>query len=78
MEVYSLTIEELEDNLDACKASVLTALVNEELLDLEKAKDWSENHTVLIRRKSFFRTITDKWLNEPKNDMIKMIVVKKV
>lgn len=76
MEVYNFTKEQLEDYLDSCKTNVLITLVTEKILDFEKANEWCNNHTVLIRSKSFFRTITDKWRKEPTKDQ--MIIVKKV
>lgn len=62
--MFSVTNEELEDNADVVKVAVLSALVKDDLLASDVAEKWAEEHTVLHRKKSFFRTLTDKWRKE--------------
>jgi len=61
MELYSLTKENLESHSDQVKVSVLDALVSDGLLQLDEAELWCERHTLILSKKSFFRTISDKW-----------------
>jgi hypothetical protein len=76
---YNLQTDELESLMDTIKLVIIRSLVTEKVMKEEEADKWCEEHTVIIRKKSFFRTITDKWLREKKekeNDIL--IVVKKV
>ena len=76
MQLYNLTKEQMEDWFDHVKASVLVSLVREGALDEEWADRWAESHTLLLRRKSIFRTITDKWSKEKESDKLFILVVK--
>jgi hypothetical protein len=75
---YSLQRDELEDLIDTVKLVVVGALVKEKIMKEDEADKWCEDHTIIIRKKTFFKTISDKWFNkkEEKNDLL--IVVKKV
>jgi hypothetical protein len=76
---YNLQIDELETLIDTVKFVVIGSLVNEKVMEEEEADKWCQEHTVIIRKKSFFRTITDKWLKEKgetEGDIL--IVIKKV
>ncbi len=64
MEVYNLTKDELEDFADNVKVVILKALVIDKLIPEEIADEWSSSHTVIHRRKSIFRTISNLWKNE--------------
>ena len=65
MQVYSLTVEGLESTADAIKEAVLRDLVAEGLLTGEVAEGWAAAHTPIVRRKPFFRTVTDLWGKTP-------------
>jgi hypothetical protein len=60
-EVFTLDKGDMEEALDQAKAVVLISLVNEGLLSLEEAEIWASTHTVVLKKKSFFRTLTDRW-----------------
>ena len=60
--MYHFDKEHFEDSCDVVKAVVVQALVREGLLGSEKADAWAASHTVIVRKKSFFRTVTDKFL----------------
>ncbi len=64
MQMFSMTNEELEDSADAVKVVVLNALVREGFIDKDDAEKWAEKTTILHRKKSFFRTLSEKWLKE--------------
>ena len=70
--------ENLEDNIDICKISILSALVKEKVIEKDVAEKWCEEHTIILRDKSIFRTLSDKWFNSNKEKSPLMIVVKKV
>ena len=76
---YNLQTDELESLMDTIKLVIIRSLVTEKVMKEEEADKWCEEHTVIIRKKSFFRTITDKWLKEKgetEGDIL--IVIKKV
>ena len=52
---------ELEETADTIKVSILSHLVNDKLIEKAKADDWCKSHTIIFRKKSFFRTITNTW-----------------
>jgi hypothetical protein len=55
----------------------MRSLVNEKVLEQEQADEWCENHTVVLRSRSIFRTITQKWLKSEKTEGDFVLVVKK-
>lgn len=75
MTVYQHDQSELEDTSDVVKTAVLTALVRDGLLDPEVADDWSARHCVKISKKTIWRTLTDRWRNEPESKGILFTVV---
>lgn len=79
MKLYQLADPEIEDLADLAKSVVIAALVNEGIIDKDIGEKWAETHTVLRRHKSFFRTITDRWLkSETSEDTYIYTVVKSV
>ena len=64
MEIYSYSKEDLENTLDSAKVSVLIALVKEGLIKGEVAEEWSKIYTIILRKKGFFRTLTDLWRDQ--------------
>lgn len=64
MEIYSYSRSDLEETLDSVKTAILLALVKEGVIKAEAAEEWSKTHTVIVREKSFFRTLTDLWRKE--------------
>ena len=69
-----------EDLVESVKVSVLNSLINQDLIDKDIADEWCENHTIIFKKKSIFKTISDKWLKEKAlpGDTKYIIVVKKV
>ena len=78
MDVYTIDNEMLEAYLDSAKAAIVAALKKEGLISTEKAESWAESHSVIIRTKSIFRTISDKWGKIRDEDKTYFIVVKKI
>ena len=62
---------------DFAKAEVLISLVEEGLLDAEAAEEWAGTHTIIIRKKNFFRTITDRWRKADEAEGEYLLVVKR-
>ena len=63
LEMFQYTTSDIEDMADVLKAILLKALVSDGLLIAELAEEWAVTHTLIIRKKSIFRTLTDRWLN---------------
>lgn len=79
IEVLEFTKSQLEEHSDIVKIVVLESLVAEKMLTEKEADQWAKTHTILLRKKSFFRTITDLWSKEKEIDERECIfVVKKV
>ena len=66
--MFQYTTSDIEDTADVLKAILLKALVGDGLLTTENADDWAATHTLIIRKKSIFRTLTDRWLNTPEKE----------
>jgi len=64
MKMFSMTQEELEEDADLLKVVILKALVRDGLIDEEIAENWAAKTTTLHRKKSFFRTLSDRWNKE--------------
>ena len=60
MDAYELDRSRDEDNYDRVKASVVQALVNENLIDKEVAAQWCKTHTVILTKRSWFWNLVDK------------------
>ena len=70
---------QLEIFADEIKAITVGALVESGLVAHDIAEDWSQEHTLICRKKSIFRTFTAKWKNEePLNDGAWWMVVKSI
>ncbi len=79
LEMYNLTSSQLEDIVDTAKVAVAKALVQNGLLKEDDADEWCGGHTVIIRNKSFFRTISEKWIKaKDVSGEIQFIVVEKI
>jgi len=61
IETYTYTKSELEESCDVAKTAIVQALVKEGMLDETEAEQWCKTHTIMIRNKPFFRTLTDRW-----------------
>lgn len=61
MQLYSYTKEELEELADQIKSLILGNLVSKGLIDYDIAEQYTADNTVILREKSIFRTISDKW-----------------
>jgi hypothetical protein len=73
----TFTKETLEEYIDQIKVIVVGGLVKSELVDKDKADEWCENHTLLLRRKSFFRTLSDKWKKDKSDSSHDYVIVVK-
>jgi len=74
-QMFNMDAKDLEDMADSVKSVVLQALVKDDLLETDVAESWAEKHTVILRKKSFFRTLTDAWKKEPEKEGLILIVV---
>lgn len=54
---YTLTTEQLEADCKMAMDATLEALVAEEVLDEKVAKNWGTEHSIVIRKRSFFDRI---------------------
>lgn len=72
---YTITREDLEEQADVVKTLVLSVLVNDGFLDKQAADDWASKHTIIGRRKTIFRTVTNLWRKTAEHDGLFWIVV---
>ena len=63
MDIMSFTREQFEDALDGGKVVVLNALVSEGLIAEDVAEQWASCHTIRIRKKGLWRTLSERWTN---------------
>ena len=77
---YEPIVENLELNADSTKVAILSALVEENLIDGKIAEEWCETHTIILRKKNIFKTMTDKWFKseDAAAEILYTIVVKKI
>jgi hypothetical protein len=73
-----MTDASLEDNFDVCKVAIMDALATEGFVTKEAAEEWCATHTVILRKKGVFRTLTEKWKLAPVSPSLKLRVVKSV
>ena len=76
--VYSMTREILEDNFDGVKVIILAALVQDGLVAQDDAEKWCKQHTLILRKKPFFYTLSDKRRKTEIDDKPICIVVAQV
>jgi hypothetical protein len=60
------------------KLAIVMSMVRENLIDSKIADEWCTTHTVILKKKSIFRTISNLFLNAENADTRYYIVVKKV
>jgi hypothetical protein len=75
MHVFNFTKEDLEEALDQAKAAVLLDLVYEGIVDFDTAERYATVKTVVLRKKGFFKTITDRWKKTEADDGYVMVIV---
>ncbi len=63
-DTFLFDIPKLEDAYDTVKILVLEGLIRDNLIDEKKAEKWAQNNTMIIRKKSIFKTLSDRWKNE--------------
>ena len=61
IEMWEANKELVEEWCDQAKSAILKELVRDGIMEREAADEWAATHTVLLRKKGFFRTISDKW-----------------
>ena len=66
--MFQYTTSDIEENADVLKTIILKALVSDDLLDAEEADEWAATHTLIIRKKSIFRTLSGLWKKEQERD----------
>lgn len=79
MNLIGYSKEDMEADLDKAKVEVVETLVKEGLLSDLEGEKWCNTHTIIMRKKSFFRTISRAWrMAKPLSNNYYLIVVKKV
>jgi len=73
--IYSYTNAQREDEADNIKALILFDLEKQGLIEKKIAEEYCETTTILLRNKSFFRTLTDRWRKKKSSDNMNYIVV---
>ena len=58
---WSFDKEQREDEADNIKMIVMADLVNRGLIEKEEADDYCANSTLILRKKTIFRTFTERW-----------------
>lgn len=58
---WTLTKSDMEENYDQVKALILRTLVEEGAIEESLADNWCAEHTVILTKKSIFKTITDRF-----------------
>lgn len=77
MITYSLTKEDLEDWGESFKTAIVSALVSENIIELSVADEWCASHTVILKKKSIFKTISNLFSNATSEDRsYRLLVVK--
>lgn len=74
---WDLSLEDMNAWHETAKVGVLKALVDEGLLTQDVADVWCKTHTIIVRKKSFFRTISRLWADEPELKGYHLLVVRK-
>lgn len=77
METYNFCKEDLEENYDSAKVAVIRSLVLEGYMDSEEAEEWCRTHTIILRRKNVFRTLSNLWQKTEKSKSGHYILVVK-
>lgn len=76
MDIYQMTDTDFEELADTVKRAVIQALVNENVLEFNFADKWCSQHTVIKRKKGFFKTLSSLWSKEKEEkDSFKLLVV---
>lgn len=68
----------MENYADHIKIVVLAALVRDGKLTEQDAEKWATSHTIIRRKKGFFRTISDVFAKTEEAETGYLLVVKKV
>jgi len=61
IEMFQHTTEQLERDYDSVKTAIVLALVNEGYMTQDEADEWCTTHTIILRKKSIFRTFTNRF-----------------
>lgn len=64
LDTFAMMKDDFENEADKIKAIILDALVKDGLLGENQADNWCKTHTIILRKKSIFRTISDAWKKE--------------
>ena len=78
MLMFNLTKEDMEDDADDTKVIILKALVRDNLLSSSVADKWAESHTIILRKKNIFRTLSDKFKKEGEEETTHYLLVVKI
>ena len=75
MEVYTYAKDELEEVLDQAKALLLQDISKAGLMNYEQAEKYAETHTIIMKKKNLFRTLSDMWHKQKESSGYYLIVV---
>jgi len=75
MHVLTFTKEELEEIFDKVKAVILADLVRDGYMEMDEAESYATTTTVILKKKGFFRTVTNKWDKTTYDNGYRILVV---
>lgn len=75
MEMHTLSKEQLEEVCDKVKVVILCSL-SKKLMTTAEADYWCQNHTIILRKQSIFRTFVSR-VTKKESPELKFIVVEK-
>ena len=78
MDTYKFSIEELQNEYDQVKNVLLENMVEEKLITLEQAKDYSMMHTVIIKKPSKISKFLKEYFSNTGDWEAKHILVTKI
>jgi len=67
METFAMSKEDIESNVEAAKLIILGGLVHDSVMTQEAADKWAANHTIIFRKKPFFRRLINAVKNPDTN-----------
>lgn len=76
IKTWTMTQSDLEDTADSIKAVIAEAMVDSGILAADAANKWCASHTLIMRKKNIFKTISDLWEKSEESKGMFFIAVK--
>lgn len=61
LDMYSLTKMDMEEQAETIKLTIFKALVRDGVIDFDVADKWCQTHSVILTKKTIFKTISNLW-----------------